>query len=287
MIKAGDPGTIPQMSIRSKEIIDNSKFAFNAAFAIAVAYYTFDLLDLSSTDIESIKSAIPYLIPAELIAFYLKKEVVKKIKSAKRKVGRNGEYRRSSRVNERAKKKIISIGIALALIFVVFNTIKEKTGNEVIFSTETISGHFVDSVFNRVQAFEGPELINGNETMSEQQIIDEIHRVFGSQGDNAVRVARCESGLNPAAVGDKSLLVFDPSTGETIGTSIGVFQIRTGGETRYGIFNRARDLGISVEEFIKLLMNPRYNIAYAKNLFDSANGNWSPTWSCATALGIK
>jgi hypothetical protein len=91
--------------------------------------------------------------------------------------------------------------------------------------------------------------------------------VFGPEGDNAVKVARCESNLNPAALGDTSL----PSTlawkaiGKPWGPSVGVFQIRL----------------LPGRPERSWLESAENNIRYAKQLHDAQG--WGP-WSCKKAI---
>jgi len=99
-----------------------------------------------------------------------------------------------------------------------------------------------------------------------------IREVFGKDGEVAVKIAMCESGLNPNNVGDKHLL--GELNGELVGDSIGLFQIRTGDAGVYDSkpWNRAKANGMSVEEFRTWMKNPRANVEYAKEMFDRAGG---------------
>jgi hypothetical protein len=83
-------------------------------------------------------------------------------------------------------------------------------------------------------------------------IEQKIRNKFGVYANAALRVAQCESGLNPSAIGDRSLT---PS-------SYGVFQIRAFPER-----------GTPAQ-----LLNADYNIDYAFRM--SGGGvNWGP-WTC-------
>ena len=74
----------------------------------------------------------------------------------------------------------------------------------------------------------------------------------------------------------------DPKYNEWVGDSIGVFQIRTGGTERDGrVWNRARANGMSTDEFRIKLKDYKYNIDYAKSIFDRQG--WSP-WTCKKDL---
>lgn len=72
-----------------------------------------------------------------------------------------------------------------------------------------------------------------------------------------LRVANCESGLNPSIIGDTTL-TFD---GGTYGYSVGVMQIRE----------------LPGRPSKEWLLNPINNIAYAKEMMQKQG--WYP-WSC-------
>lgn len=124
------------------------------------------------------------------------------------------------------------------------------------------------------------------ELNSPEKISAYITTVFGSQSVTALRVAQCESGLNSTAIGDTGLTLRDPQTHELMGDSIGIFQIRTGGNSDGYIWNRARGQGTfsgaptfpSVQAFREYLMVPENNINYAFNFYKEFG--WSH-WSCA------
>lgn len=107
-----------------------------------------------------------------------------------------------------------------------------------------------------------------------------IREVFGKDGERAVQIFTCESGLNPEVVGDKHLLA--ELDGEMIGDSIGIAQIRTGnkaGTYDKTNWNRAKANGMSVEEFRTYLKDYKNNIDYAKKMFDRA-GSFKPWFNC-------
>lgn len=85
---------------------------------------------------------------------------------------------------------------------------------------------------------------------------DQIKMVFGKDADDAIKVAKCESGLNPKARNKES-------------TATGVFQIM------------ASVHGVSR----KRLENSMVNIVIAKELFD--NSGWTPWVSSIKCHGVK
>lgn len=86
-------------------------------------------------------------------------------------------------------------------------------------------------------------------------IIAYIRQVFGKDADDAIKVARCESKLNPLAVGHN-----------------------TNGSTDTGIFQINSIHGVNGY----FLTNWRTNVDIAKTIFDR-NG-WN-AWTCATKWG--
>jgi hypothetical protein len=76
-------------------------------------------------------------------------------------------------------------------------------------------------------------------------IEDKIRKAFGDEGDIAVAVAKCESQLIGDKIGDEHLTF--QHNGQIYGRSIGLFQIRTGGNDRGGIWVRSDN----VKEFEK------------------------------------
>jgi hypothetical protein len=86
-----------------------------------------------------------------------------------------------------------------------------------------------------------------------ESIINEIKAVFGKDAKDALRIAECESQLNPKAVGDN-------------GQSIGVFQIHKSWQQIYN------------ERF---LFDPAINIRIAYRIFEDSG--WG-RWTCANEL---
>lgn len=113
-----------------------------------------------------------------------------------------------------------------------------------------------------------------------QQILMYTIEVFGDKADEAIQIMKCESGYNPLIEGDKTLMSINNQTGELIGDSIGLFQIRTG-DTNW---NRARKEGMTVEEFRAEMRKPLENIKYAKKLYDAQG--WKPWFNCMNKTGV-
>lgn len=113
-----------------------------------------------------------------------------------------------------------------------------------------------------------------------QKILMYTIQVFGDKADEAIQIMKCESGYNPMTEGDKTLMSINNQTGELIGDSIGLFQIRTGDTS----WNRARKEGMSVEAFREEMRNPEKNIDFAKKLYDAQG--WTPWFNCMNKTGV-
>lgn len=88
---------------------------------------------------------------------------------------------------------------------------------------------------------------------------DMIKAVFGDKADQAIAIAKCESGLRPEAYNGKN------SNGSN---DSGLFQINS----VHGVSKR-------------FLQDPLINTLIAKEIYDG-RGNWS-AWVCARKLGIQ
>ena len=156
-----------------------------------------------------------------------------------------------------------------------------------------VSLSFISTSFNsnqvsdeiEVQAQEVVEIV---EVVEQEPVIEKeptieeyISEVFGEYAEQALKIATCESGLNPYTIGDTNIMLYDPKWDEMVGDSIGTFQIRTGGNG----WNRARANGMTAEEFRTKLKNYIYNIDYAKTIFDQRG--WSAWYLCSQRTGIN
>jgi hypothetical protein len=109
---------------------------------------------------------------------------------------------------------------------------------------------------------EAPEEVSAV-SRQQEEIIAFIKQTFGKDAEDAIKVARCESGLNPKAVGH--------NTDAAQSTDYGLFQIN---DHWQGVTNT------------NFLLDYKINTLMAKKIFDG-RGNWS-AWVCATkynALG--
>lgn len=120
-----------------------------------------------------------------------------------------------------------------------------------------------------VRAYESPEIVQEPKTIE-----DIVREVFKDDSEDALKIMFCESRNNPETVGDTHIMSYDAKWGEMVGDSIGLFQVRTGGEG----WNRARANGMTAAEFRTYLTNPENNIRYAKTIFDQRG--WSGWYNC-------
>lgn len=89
-------------------------------------------------------------------------------------------------------------------------------------------------------------------------ISSKIKEVFGKYADQAIEIAKCESSLNPSAVGDG-------------GRSIGLFQIHKGWQR------------IENDRF---LFDLDLNTRIAHKIFTDSGSSWK-LWSCSRIIGLK
>lgn len=158
----------------------------------------------------------------------------------------------------------IAIGIAIGLI--IKPNIKQPEYVSVVFEDNHYSVEATKSaITNQVYAAE-PEL-----SEIEQMIKD----TFPENYQEAITIAKCESGLDPTRIGDKALITYNGD--DIVGDSIGLFQIRTGGKD----FNRARANNMTPDEFRTWMLDAKENIKYAKTIYDKQG--WGP-WTCKKDL---
>lgn len=105
---------------------------------------------------------------------------------------------------------------------------------------------------------------------------DYIDEVFGKDADDAKKIMMCESGGNPENIGDTHIMC--QNNGEMVGDSIGLFQIRTGGCG----WNRAKQNGMSADEFRAEMKDPFKNIDYAYEIYQRRG--WSAWLNCANKV---
>lgn len=99
-------------------------------------------------------------------------------------------------------------------------------------------------------------------TSEQEEIIAYIKEVFGKDANEAIQIAKCESGLRPNAVNDNT-------TWGGRGVDKGLFQINNSWQE------------IDNDHF---LFDYKINTMLAKKIFDG-RGNWS-AWTCSRKLGL-
>jgi hypothetical protein len=115
-----------------------------------------------------------------------------------------------------------------------------------------------------------------------QAIEELVTRYFGSESKTAIAIMMCESSGDSQRIGDTHISFWN--NGELLGRSIGLFQIRTGGNEHGVIWNRAKANGMTVTEFEAKMKNPEENIKYAKKIYDKSG--WQ-RWACFTNGNYK
>lgn len=123
-----------------------------------------------------------------------------------------------------------------------------------------------------------PAVVAVDPTSGEGKIEELITKHFGEHAEDAKKIMYCESRGNPKTVGDTHIMTYH--SGELVGDSIGLFQIRTGGSD----FNRAKANGMTAEEFRQEMFDPEKNIQYAKTIYDQRG--WSAWFNCMRKTGV-
>lgn len=101
---------------------------------------------------------------------------------------------------------------------------------------------------------------------SRDEIIKIINKHFGKYASQAIKIATCESGLNPSAKGDVGIQYYQD--GILYGASYGIFQVRY----------------LPGRPTPDKLVDPEFNIKYAADLH-SWHG-WSPWFNCSKKNGL-
>ena len=114
-------------------------------------------------------------------------------------------------------------------------------------------------------------------TLSVSEIENLIRKEFPDCPETAVKIAKCESSLDYTREGDKHLTF--QYKGQRYGSSFGLFQIRSGGNDRGGIWVRSDN----VEEFSKKMLNPQQNIKMARKIYEASGKNFGK-WSCSKLI---
>lgn len=118
-----------------------------------------------------------------------------------------------------------------------------------------------------------------DQTSGAGELEEIVERVFGDKAHEAKLIVGCESRWNPDTVGDTHIMTYH--SGELVGDSIGLFQIRTGGSD----FNRAKANGMTAEEFRAEMRKPEKNVEYAKTIYDQRG--WSAWHNCMRKTGVN
>jgi hypothetical protein len=164
----------------------------------------------------------------------------------------------------------ISIFICLAIKFFFEPTTTDLISPYVSHNFH-VQAHYQPVETTEIVVFGDPSYYELHAT-EKDRIIQYIQAVFGDEAYNAIKIAKCESRFNPGTVGDTHIMTYH--SGELVGDSIGIFQIRTGGSD----FNRARANGLSADEFRTKLKDYKYNIDYAKTIYERRG--WSAWYNC-------
>ena len=118
---------------------------------------------------------------------------------------------------------------------------------------------------------------SGEKSPTASDIEKMIMAEFPDCPETAVKIARCESSLDYTREGDKHLTF--QYKGQRYGSSFGLFQIRSGGNDRGGIWVRSDN----VEEFETDMLDVKKNIKMARKIYEESGNNFGK-WSCSKLI---
>ncbi len=101
-------------------------------------------------------------------------------------------------------------------------------------------------------------------TSEQEKIVNYIHEIFGRYAPEAIKIAKCESGLNPKAIG----------TNVDFSQDFGLFQLNS----HYHGFNK----GVNNSRH---LLDYKINTLMAWNIFKGSDYQWN-LWMCADKVGL-
>lgn len=155
-------------------------------------------------------------------------------------------------------KKIVGIAIIDVLIWVMvltpfFSKSVFSISNPLLAEVQASSSEEKPSANNTASTSLGDKALVVSEArpQSPDDIKTLIRQEFGDQGDYAVKIAKCESQLDPSKIGDKQMDYWS-----------------------YGLFQINRTWHKYPE---KVLLDPVQNVKIAKQIYDK--GGWN-RWSC-------
>lgn len=193
-----------------------------------------------------------------------------------------------SRRQKKQKKTIWRILLLIGICWLIFNFIANTAAQTVTITverehteaTQTPEIEPYDPCGLEVVYCEGEERPEPQKAkLSVDDIKKEIVATFPEDPDTALAIAQCESGYKPEQKGDGNLKVVNDETGEIVGDSIGIFQVRTGGKD----WNRAARNGMTADQFREEMHDPVKNIAYAREIYERRG--WSGWHNCAMRVG--
>ena len=148
----------------------------------------------------------------------------------------------------------------------------------------TMQVKFVYENTIHAQANEKQEVVKAEEVKEETKelktIEEKIIEAFKGDAFNALKVANCESRFHQDRIGDTHLVF--AHEGELLGDSVGIFQIRTGGNEKGKVWKRAPE-GMTTAEYREKLKDPDYNIAEAKKIYEKSGNTWGQ-WTCGQGI---
>lgn len=134
---------------------------------------------------------------------------------------------------------------------------------------------------NTIHAEVKPKEVEAKEEAKDKKTVEEkIIEAFKGDAFNALKVASCESRFHQDRIGDTNLVF--AHEGELLGDSVGLFQIRTGGNEKGKVWKRAPQ-GMTTAEYREKLKDVDYNIAEAKKIYEKSGNTWGQ-WTCGQGI---
>lgn len=160
--------------------------------------------------------------------------------------------------NPRNKKTILGLKAKTYATIVIILLVLINT----LFITWFLQANLIRFVYAEKLVVPQEKVVVENPTSEQEQIIAFIKQVFGKDSHQALRIAKCESGIRANAVNDNTKW-------GGVSQDLGVFQIN---KHYQGVTNP------------NFLFDYKINVLMAHKIF-TERGNWS-AWTCSRTLGI-
>ena len=146
-------------------------------------------------------------------------------------------------------------------------------GGDARIDTESVSDNIAPSTADEVE-----DGVSAKPQVNREDVVAMIAAAFPENQGEALKIAKCESTLDPTKIGDHHLTFW--YNGQEYGKSYGLFMVRSGGVEKNGKIWTRTD---NVEQFERDMKDPKKNLEAAKKIY---RGDWSPWYNCAVKEGL-